>query len=175
MAHADSSAPPEADPLSPAARTDLVRLLRAAYPHAELPDAPYERTADHILGQLDASLWHRIALTSGLESLDARAQQSHGQAFADLSDGDALALLREIEDAEFFTFVRGVTVVTLYNDPEVWEVLGYEGESFSKGGYLHRGFDDLDWLPSPRIEEYDGPDTLVEVAPDDELTTTGGN
>ena len=27
----------------------------------------------------------------------------------------------------------------LYDDHEVWEALGYEGESFSRGGYLHRG------------------------------------
>jgi hypothetical protein len=26
-------------------------------------------------------------------------------------------------------------------------MLGYEGPSFDKGGYLERGFNDLDWLP----------------------------
>jgi hypothetical protein len=49
----------------------------------------------------------------------------------------------------------------------VHELLGYEGPAYEKGGYLHRGFDDLDWLPTPRVQEYDGPDQLVEVAPDD--------
>ena len=77
-------------------------------------------------------------------------------------------LLREIADAEFFVFIRGVAVVTLYNDHEVWAALGYEGEAFSQGGYLHRGFDDLDWLPAPRVEEYDGPEVLVEVAEHDQ-------
>ena len=52
--------------------------------------------------------------------------------------------------------MHSTTVVALYDDHEVWELLGYEGPSFDKGGYLHRGFDDLDWLPDPRIEEYDG-------------------
>ncbi|ROR91205.1 gluconate 2-dehydrogenase subunit 3 family protein [Nocardioides aurantiacus] len=162
------------DTVSPAARTNLVRLLRAAYPHPRFPDGPYERTADTIIEQVDESLWHRLALVQGLESLDAAAQHSRGTGFADLDDEQALALLRGIEDAQFFAFVRGVTVVTLYNDHEVWDLLGYEGESYSKGGYLHRGFDDLDWLPNPRIEEYDGPERIVEVAPDDQLTTTGG-
>lgn len=161
--------------VSPAARTNLVRLLRAAYPHPRFPDGPYERTADTIIAQVGESLWHRLALVQGLESLDSAAQHSRGKGFADLDDEQALALLRGIQDAEFFTFVRGVTVVTLYNDHEAWDLLGYEGESFSKGGYLHRGFDDLDWLPNPRIEEYDGPEQLVEVAPDDQLTSTGGN
>ena len=159
---------------SPAARTNLVRLLRAAYPHPTFPDGPYERTAAEILKQVDESLWHRLALTQGLESLDAAAQNSRQRGFAELDDEEALALLRGIADAEFFAFIRGVTVVALYNDHEVWGLLGYEGESFSKGGYLHRGFDDLDWLPNARIEEYDGPEQIVEVAPDDALTTTGG-
>lgn len=43
--------------------------------------------------------------------------------------------------------------MTLYDDAEAWDALGYEGESFDKGGYIHRGFNDLDWLPEPRIEE----------------------
>ncbi len=157
--------------LDPTSRTALVRLLRVAYPHPRFPDGPYERTADEIIGQLDASLWHRLVLTHGLQTLDAAA----GGSFADLDDDAALELLRSMQDAEFFRFIRGVAVVTLYNDHETWGLLGYEGESYSQGGYLERGFDDLDWLPSPRIEEYDGPDRLVEVAPDDELTTSGRN
>ncbi|WP_203231380.1 hypothetical protein [Nocardioides caldifontis] len=152
-------------------RASLVRLLRAAYPHPKFPDGPYERTADEILSQSQATLWHQLALTNGLDALDARA----GGSFADLDDEAALALLKEIEDAEFFVFIRGVAVVTLYNDHETWELLGYEGPSFDKGGYLHRGFDDLDWLPSPRIEEYDGPEQLVEVAPDDMPAATAGD
>jgi hypothetical protein len=165
------------DPSTPsvdaAGRRNLVRLLRAAYPHPRFPDGPYERTADTILEQVDASLWHRLVLTEGLATLDSRAATVHGPiAFADLDDEAALSLLRDIEDAEFFAFIRGVTVVTLYNDDEVHRLLGYEGPSFEQGGYLHRGFDDLEWLPTPRVEEYDGPDQLVEVAPHDQPATT---
>ncbi len=155
---------PAPDALSTDSRRNLVRLLRAAYPHPRFPDGPYERTADAVLAQVDASLWHRLVLTEGLTTLDAKA----GGAFAELDDQAALALLQKLEDAEFFRFVRGVAVVTLYDDAEVHALLGYEGPSFEKGGYLHRGFDDLDWLPTPRVEEYDGPDRLVEVAAHDE-------
>ena len=48
-----------------------------------------------------------------------------------------------------FTFVqkvRGGLMTGLYNNKEVWPVFGYEGESASKGGYIDRGFNDLDWL-----------------------------
>ncbi len=150
--------------IGPDSRRNLVRLLRAAYPHTRFPDGPYERTADAIIEQCGDSLWHRLVLTEGLATLDARA----GGSFVDLDDQAALTLLRTMQDADFFRFVRSVAVVTLYDDPEVHQLLGYEGPAFEKGGYLHRGFDDLGWLPSPRIEEYAGPDQLVEVAPHDE-------
>ena len=149
-------------------RRTLVRLLRAAYPHPRFPDGPYERTADACFADADAALWPRLALTRGLAGLDVRAARDGHGSFADSDDDAALALLREVEDAAFFRFVRGVAVVALYDDAEVHELLGYGGPAFEQGGYLHRGFDDLDWLPTPRVEEYDGPDQLVEVAPADE-------
>ena len=48
--------------------------------------------------------------------------------------------------------VKAKFVTTFYDDREVWGLLGYEVDSFAQGGYLHRGFDDLDWLPAARIE-----------------------
>ncbi len=162
------------DPTSPsidaAGRRNLVRLLRAAYPHQRFPDGPYERTADAVIAQCEGDLWQRLVMTEGLATLDARAAAAAQKSFVDLDDETALALLRRIEDAEFFKVIRSVAVVTLYDDAEVQQLLGYEGPSFDQGGYLHRGFDDLDWLPNPRIEEYDGPERLIEVAPDDEPT-----
>lgn len=146
-------------------RANLVKLLRTAYPHAQFPDGPYERTADKILEQVGESVWHRTLLSRGLRTLDGAA----GGAFRELDDVAASRLLTDIADAEFFVFIRGVAVPILYDDHEVWDALGYEGESFSKGGYLHRGFDDLDWLPDPRIEEYGGPEQFVEVADQDQL------
>ena len=148
-----------------AQRRALVALLRAAYPHARFPDGPYERTADAIIGQAQGDLWHRLQLSEGLATLDGRAEGDGG--FAGLDQAAALSVLREIEDAPFFRFIRAAAVVALYDDAEVHELLGYGGPSFEQGGYLHRGFDDLDWLPTPRVEEYDGPEQLVEVAPDD--------
>ncbi|MEO9322470.1 hypothetical protein ABFT23_03215 [Nocardioides sp. C4-1] len=145
------------DPSRPDLKPALVQLLRAAYPHPSFPDGPYERTADTILAQLDEDLWHRLALESGLATLDLTGDPETDE-----------KQLRELADAEFFVFVRGVAVTTLYDDHEVWDLLGYEGSSFEKGGYLERGFDDLDWLPDPRIEEYDGPEPFQPVADADQ-------
>ncbi len=42
---------------------------------------------------------------------------------------------------------RGDLVVSLYNQKEVWPKFGYEGSSAEHGGYITRGFADIDWLP----------------------------
>ncbi|GAA1117828.1 hypothetical protein [Arthrobacter flavus] len=145
--------------LTEEARRILVRIIRVSFPHPKIPDGPYERMADKIITESNESTWFRVALTQGLLTLN----QQGGENFLDLSDDRALAVLQRIADLEFFGFIRRTTVLNFYDDPEVWDVFGYEGESFSKGGYLHRGFDDLDWLPNPRVEEADEP--LTEIGP----------
>lgn len=129
------------------ARQTLVRVLRVAFPHENFPDGPYERTADKILVEADAETWFRVALIQGLQSLDQLSDQS----FCSLDDDSALRVLRRVEGTEFFGFVRRTAVLNLYDDEEVWETLGYEGPSSDQGGYINRGFNDLDWLPEPRI------------------------
>lgn len=164
--------------ITPEARQTLIRLLRVAYPHASFPDGPYERTADAVIGKVDGSVFQAVSLAHGLASLDGAAGGDSGKTFSDLDDTAAYALLRQVDGADFFKLIRSVAVVSLYNDQETWSILGYEGSAYEHGGYLHRGFDDLDWLPTPRIEEYDGPEEFIEVAPHDrpanEVPATGG-
>lgn len=142
------------------ARLTLIRVLRVAFPHQNIPDRPYERTAEKILTEAQNETWFRVALTQGLLSLNQLA----GGDFRDLDDESALRVLRRVEGTEFFGFVRRTTELNFYDDDEVWEILGYEGPSFDKGGYLTRGFDDLDWLPDPRVEYPEG-ETMAEIAP----------
>jgi hypothetical protein len=85
--------------------------------------------------------------------------------FAGKSPVEQTRALRELEGSEFFELVRSTAIVEIYSDPRTWAAFGYEGPSFDKGGYLHRGFDDLDWLPDPRVEEYDG-EPRVELVKD---------
>ena len=126
----------------------LLRMVRVAYPHDSFPDAPYERTVKTIVAADADGL-----LPEGLAALDAAA----GGDFGSLSEAEATAVLERVSQSPFFKLVHATTVVALYDDHEVWDLLGYEGSSFDKGGYLDRGFDDLDWLPTPRVEEFDGP------------------
>ncbi len=147
--------------LSDEAKSILERIIRVAFPHRDFPDGAYRRMRDKIVSEAESSTWFRVVLTQGLLTLDA--QLADGEHFLDLPDDRALAVLRRVQDLEFFGFIRRTTVLNLYGDPEVLSALGYEGESFSHGGYLHRGFDDLDWLPKARIEEAEEP--LTETGP----------
>ncbi len=131
-----------------ASRQLLARVVRVAFPHANFPDSAYLRTADAVLAAANGTPAQKLDFAAALYDLEQSG-------FADLDDASALAHLQSIEDAPFFRLTRATTVVTLYDDPEVWAVLGYEGPSFDKGGYINRGFNDLDWLPEPRIEEYE--------------------
>lgn len=141
----DTTSEPDHEPgsLTEAQRDTLVRLIRVAYPHPDFPDGPYRRAAEAVQEAGGP-------LAEGLDQLDADA----GGSFTALGDEEATAVVERIADSDFFGLVHGTVIVALYDDHEVWELLGYEGPSFDKGGYLDRGFDDLDWLPRPRIEEY---------------------
>ncbi|GAB3764369.1 hypothetical protein [Microlunatus parietis] len=143
----------EPEPLTEAQRRTLVRLIRLAYPHPDFPDGPYQRAAEAVQDAVGP-------LAEGLDQLDAEA----GGSFIELGDDEATAVVERIADSDFFGLVHGTVIVALYDDHEMWELLGYEGPSFDKGGYLDRGFDDLDWLPRPRIEEYTA-EQRAEVVP----------
>lgn len=127
----------------------LVRMIRIMFPHKRFGDGPYQRTADAVLSAAGKTPAERLAFAIALQEL-----RKNG--FADLDEKAALIRLKGIEDTDFFKLVKGTTVTTLYDDPEVWGTLGYEGPSVDKGGYINRGFNDLTWLPEPRIEEYTG-------------------
>lgn len=134
---------------TPEAAATLVRMARDVYPHDRLPDALYEAAIATIDGSLGADPANRNMLRDGVAVLDAAANARFGSAYAAVAkETDRVALLRGIEGTPFFKKVRGGLVTALYNQAEVWTLLGYEGSSADKGGYIHRGFDDIDWLPA---------------------------
>ncbi|MGB3685933.1 MAG: hypothetical protein WA991_08940 [Ornithinimicrobium sp.] len=146
----EQSEPDSDTSLTQRQRELLIRVLRLTYPHPGFPDAPYQRTADAVVAATGEDAALRGCLAPGLDDLDAHADGD----FMALGDEHGTRRLRELTDDPWFVGVRATSVVALYDDTQVWEVLGYEGASYDHGGYLHRGFDDLDWLPDPRIEEH---------------------
>ncbi|MHC1560817.1 hypothetical protein ACR9E3_17805 [Actinomycetospora sp. C-140] len=134
--------------LSAQERQTLVNVVYAAFPHSTFPRGPYERAADAVIAEAGSDPRFLAQLLQGLVDLDAQRDAP----FAELDAETAGAVLRGADGAPFLTAIVNSAVVTLYSDPEVWDLLGYEGPSYDKGGYVDRGFDDLDWLPDPKIE-----------------------
>lgn len=128
------------------ATATLVKMARDLYPHDRLADASYlvaVTTIDKDVGASDA----KSLLSDGVKALDAAANALKGKPYAAIADeADRVAVLKTIETTPFFQKMRGSMVTALYNQPDLWIKLGYEGPSFPKGGYINRGFNDLDWL-----------------------------
>ena len=125
--------------LSAAEAAALLALIRTVAPHDTLDDAAYALVVKAIDGDAAASDPASADLRAGVASL--------GDGFTILPEEARVIRLKAIESGAFFQTVRIKTLMVLYSNPIAWAHFGYEGESFSKGGYLLRGFNDLKWLP----------------------------
>jgi hypothetical protein len=117
---------------------------RVMYPHDAVHDEVYARVGDKLAGTARDDPKTARILEEGAAALEGR-----GGAFAERPADEQLEAVKAIVGSDFFEIVRTTAVVEVYSDARTWAVVGYEGPSFDKGGYLHRGFNDLDWLPDP--------------------------
>lgn len=125
----------------------LVELTSALYPHDGLDQACYARAAALVMTEALHNPNLALLLRAGLAHFDSAGANTNVTGWLQTQVG-----------TEFFDFIQRRTCFHLYDDREVWEAFGYPGSSFELGGYIARGFNDLGWLPEPRIE----------------MTTTGG-
>jgi hypothetical protein len=123
----------------------IAALARTLYPHDALPDEVYARVSAKLDEAAREDAAQARMIKDGVTDLDRLG----GKPFLERGADERLADARAIEGSELFELVRSTAVVEVYSDAATWRALGYEGQSFAKGGYLHRGFDDLDWLPDP--------------------------
>jgi len=127
----------------------LMQLGRTLYPHDQLPNAVYALLAKDLDAQAQADASVAQQLREGLSRLDAAA----GGNFVAASADRRLAAVNALRDTPFFATVRGQCITSLYDNDMAWAVFGYEGSSFEHGGYLLRGFQDLQWLPAPNAAD----------------------
>jgi hypothetical protein len=130
----------------------LVKFTRDLFPHDRLDDSFYERAVKPLEEEAAKDGATRQLLVLGVGRLDEWARQTASRAYADVEGEEKrVALIKRIETdpsapGDFFKKVYSTTIVSLYNQPEIWPKFGYEGPSSAKDGYIHRGFNDLDWL-----------------------------
>ena len=139
----------DAKTISPHAMATLVKAARDIFPHDHIGDVFYVRAVAPWDAQAGKDEATKAMLTDGIARLDADAQDAHSTNYLGVPwESDRVALLRGIEHTNFFRTLRKDLVVSLYNQPEIWPKFGYEGSSAEYGGYLARGFDDINWLPT---------------------------
>ncbi|MET3790207.1 gluconate 2-dehydrogenase subunit 3 family protein [Aquamicrobium terrae] len=134
----------ETSALKPETMATLIQMARDIYPHDQVPDRFYAiavKTHDEQAGKDTA---HKDLIESGIADLDKRAGEGGYRRLG--WEEERVEVLKQIEETPFFQAIRGGLVVGLYNQKELWPIFGYEGESYSKGGYITRGFDDIEWL-----------------------------
>jgi Gluconate 2-dehydrogenase subunit 3/TAT (twin-arginine translocation) pathway signal sequence len=144
-ATAGAEAIPKLSTLKPHEAQTLLQVCRQIFPHSKLGDAPYWG----VVSQLDAAAQGDPSVAKMLTNGVAQVDSSQGSKFVDLNDAQKVEALKAVETTPFFQKVRGVELQTLYSDPAVFKAMGYQGASYSIGGYLHHGFNDLAWLPDP--------------------------
>lgn len=133
--------------LQPETMATVIQMARDIFPHDGFPTLFYVKAVQPYDDAAATDAAVKALFEEGVTDLDAKAREAHGRGYLEIAwEDDRVALLKEIEAGPLFTKMRGDLVVTLYNQPEVWGKLGYEGPSAPFGGYLYRGFDDIDWL-----------------------------
>jgi hypothetical protein len=134
--------------LSPATLKTLVKVARDIYPHDFLVDSYYITAIKPWDAKAAKDTAVKALLEDGVRRLDQDAQDRHKAKYAEVPwEADRVVLLKGIEQTDFFKKVRSDLVVSLYNQEELWPKFGYEGSSAEHGGYINRGFNDIDWLP----------------------------
>ena len=131
--------------LSSAEGAALLAIARTIAPHDKLDDAAYAIVVQTIDNDANKDESTRKTLKEGLAAL--------GPGFAASAENDRVAALKKIESSAFFQATRQKTMQVLYATPVAYAYFGYEGEAFSKGGYLLRGFNDLRWLPEVPLQD----------------------
>src|SRR3982751_6592213 len=138
----------DATGLTPATLKTLVKVARDIYPHDFLGDSYYISAIKPWDGKAAKDPAVKALISDGITRLDQNARDRHRAPYAEVPwEADRVVLLKEIEQSDFFQKVRGDLVVSLYNQKEVWPRFGYEGSSAEHGGYINRGFADIDWPP----------------------------
>ncbi len=138
----------ELSKLTEAQGAALMAMGRVLYPHKKLPDAVYALLAKDLDAKAAADAKAAKQLRDGIAALDRAA----GGRFASAPADKQLAIVKAIAGKPFFNTVRGQCITSLYNNDLAFAALGYPGSSWDKGGYITRGFQDLNWLPAPSAE-----------------------
>ena len=131
--------------LNPHEASTLLAMARRIFPHRGIDDSCYLKVVEVLDANSKSDPAVAKMLSEGVVALDG----SGGTKFADLKENDQIIALEAVQTTPFFQKVRGTELESLYSNPGTWKAFGYQGPAYAYGGYIHRGFNDLNWLPDP--------------------------
>ncbi len=121
----------------------LAHLARLLFPHDGLADEIYA----NVIGGVLTATANDPAMTEVLHSAEAALDAASGQSWMKLDAPAQVEAMRRVQNEAFFAAILGTVRGHFYNNSEVWQFIDYPGSSKEYGGYINRGFDDIDWLP----------------------------
>ncbi len=120
----------------------LAKVLYLLAPNPRFSSSQYQRQVDIIQQRMARDAGLTATLNKGIEQLNV----FDAQPFLQLAEPSQLDALRKQVGTPFWGFISN-PAVGIFNNSEVWPLIGYEGPAFEKGGYLFRGVNDIAWLP----------------------------
>ena len=127
----------------PSRQKILESLLENLFPLEGLPDTPYQELAEQLFALTESDPVWEDALSQAQHSLDADS----GGNWLEADNAVKIATMQAYEQEPWFLTIKFRSQFIFFERSDVWGALGYEGPSLHKGGYINRGFDDIDWLP----------------------------
>lgn len=116
----------------------LTRLAMDLFPHKSVASRKYQSLARLFQEQ---SREVSLSLAKSLSAPEVPFDQFTGTQRLEF-------IQQQLFSPELLAF-RFHAAVSLYADLDVTRAFGYQGPSLDDGGYIDRGFNDLDWLPDP--------------------------
>lgn len=130
----------------------LVRVQQHILPHQGLANQVYLDAVVSLTSRTAEDGQFRQMIEDGIDGLNQQQEK-----WLEASEEKQLVALRGIDKSEFFKTMQTNALEQLYRDERTWGLVGYEGEAIKFGGYLNRGFNDIDWLPAvPEPVDVDG-------------------
>jgi hypothetical protein len=121
----------------------LAHMARHLFPHDGISDNVY---AEVMSGVITATA-NDPSMTGILQTAETAFNSKRGKPWMRLDENEQVTVMQELQNEAFFTAVLATVRAHFYYHPAVWKHLDYPGSSREYGGYIHRGFDDIDWLP----------------------------
>jgi hypothetical protein len=117
----------------------LAALIRELFPHDGLEESFYAGLTGAVSAGLAGKQQEYDFFVSALDD-------AAGGSWVRLEPEARRMVLGRFQSETFFSTLRNNANAVMYVQPEVWALLGYRGNALAQGGYLNRGFNDIDWL-----------------------------